>query len=92
MVRVSFCAYCCLILIILFPPLNSDGLVHFLTSKSIHMSLAKTKPRPTDELKMDDEGFVTPSKAISLPGLSLSIWVVTLILYQLLVAMESCLN
>lgn len=54
------------------------------------MSVAKTKPIPDEEIKIEEEGFVTPSKAISLPGLSLSIWVATMVFYQILVAMDIC--
>lgn len=42
------------------------------------------------ELKVDEQGFVTPAKAISLPGLSLAIWVATLVLYRILVIMQLC--
>jgi hypothetical protein len=42
------------------------------------------------DLKIEEEGFATPGKAISLPGLSLGIWVATLIIYRILVAMDLC--
>ena len=42
------------------------------------------------DLKIEEEGFATPGKAISLPFLSLGIWVATLILYRMLVAMDLC--
>src|SRR5215203_1602396 len=55
------------------------------------MSIAETNTTPApQELKVDQEGFVTPAKAVSLPGLSLGIWVATLIVYRLLVTLDLC--
>src|SRR5688572_16047995 len=55
------------------------------------MSTTDTKdPNASGDLKIDQEGFVTPAKAISLPGLSLGIWVATLIFYRILVAIDVC--
>ena len=55
------------------------------------MPSKETKDRAaTAELKIDQEGFVTPAKAISLPGISLGIWVATLIFYRMLVVMDLC--
>ena len=55
------------------------------------MSSTDSKDLPASgDLKIDQEGFVTPAKAISLPGLSLGIWVATLIFYRILVEMDFC--